>query len=118
VPPAQSPRRSRHTRSGYQPRKGVCPLGYVLALAAGEVIDYGQFVVAPEECFGYMGADKPSAPAEQNPHCPAVGAASLGLSLWANHSKVSLRPSLAGTRGSQPNVSLEAWPKSPPELFA
>jgi hypothetical protein len=96
----------------------VCPLGYVLALAAGEVIDYGQFVVAPEECFGYMGADKPSAPAEQNPHCPAVGAASLGLSLWANHSKVSLRPSLAGTRGSQPNVSLEAWPKSPPELFA
>ena len=41
---------------------------YVLALAAGKVVDYGHFVVAPEECFGHVGADKPCAPAEQDPH--------------------------------------------------
>jgi hypothetical protein len=42
----------------------VYPLRYVLALAAGKVIDHGHFVVAPEECFGHVGADKPCAPAQ------------------------------------------------------
>ena len=40
----------------------VYPLRYVLTLAAGKVVDYGHFVVAPEESFGHVGADKPCAP--------------------------------------------------------
>src|SRR5215207_1942314 len=55
----------------------MCPLGYVLTLAAGEIIDYGYLVTASEECFGHVGADKPCASGEQNPHCSASSVASL-----------------------------------------
>ena len=88
------------------------PIGYVLLLPTRKVVHDRDLVAASEELVGYVRAYKAGSAGQEHPHPaahPASGSASLralrSALRSANQPIVRDSPSLAATRGSQPNTS-------------